>query len=109
LSDASNIAAKSSSGSVTELSIFWISLAISDTGFVFDPTTGHTYNVNGTALVMLGYDPLDTGFYASGLIDGGAILPYPSLGAGVLKQALFSIHEQFAIGALLPGAIRRPA
>ena len=28
-------------------------LAISDTGFVFDPTTGHTYNVNATALVLL--------------------------------------------------------
>jgi PqqD family protein of HPr-rel-A system len=28
-------------------------LAISDTGFVFDPTTGHTYNLNATALVLL--------------------------------------------------------
>jgi PqqD family protein of HPr-rel-A system len=28
-------------------------LAISDTGFVFDPLTGHTYNVNGTALALL--------------------------------------------------------
>ena len=28
-------------------------LAISDAGFVFDPMTGHTYNVNGTALHAL--------------------------------------------------------
>lgn len=28
-------------------------LAISDTGFVFDPLTGHTFNVNATALVLL--------------------------------------------------------
>ncbi|MEI8255330.1 MAG: HPr-rel-A system PqqD family peptide chaperone [Deltaproteobacteria bacterium] len=28
-------------------------LAISDAGFVFDPLTGHTYNVNSTALAAL--------------------------------------------------------
>ena len=28
-------------------------LAISDAGFVFDPLTGHTYNVNDTALAVL--------------------------------------------------------
>jgi PqqD family protein of HPr-rel-A system len=28
-------------------------LAISDAGFVFDPLTGHTYNVNETALAVL--------------------------------------------------------
>lgn len=28
-------------------------LAISDGGFVFDPLTGHTYNVNGPALLIL--------------------------------------------------------
>ena len=28
-------------------------LAISDAGFVFDPLTGHTYNVNDTALAAL--------------------------------------------------------
>ena len=28
-------------------------LAISDAGFVFDPLTGHTYNVNSTALTAL--------------------------------------------------------
>jgi len=28
-------------------------LAISDAGFVFDPLTGHTYNVNATALSAL--------------------------------------------------------
>ena len=28
-------------------------LAINDSGFVFDPTTGHTYSVNGTGLQIL--------------------------------------------------------
>jgi PqqD family protein of HPr-rel-A system len=28
-------------------------LAVSDAGFVFDPTTGHTYNINSTALFVL--------------------------------------------------------
>ena len=28
-------------------------LAVSDSGFVFDPTTGHTYTLNATALVVL--------------------------------------------------------
>ena len=28
-------------------------LAISDAGFVFDPVTGHSYNVNATALAAL--------------------------------------------------------
>ena len=28
-------------------------LAVSDAGFVFDPTTGHTYNLNPTAVVVL--------------------------------------------------------
>lgn len=29
------------------------SLAVSDTGFVFDPRTGHTYSVNTTGLAVL--------------------------------------------------------
>lgn len=29
------------------------SLAVSDTGFVFDPQTGHTYAVNATGLAVL--------------------------------------------------------
>ena len=28
-------------------------LAVSDSGFVFDPTTGHTYTLNSSALVVL--------------------------------------------------------
>ena len=28
-------------------------LAVSDTGFVFDPNTGHTYSVNTTGLAVL--------------------------------------------------------
>ena len=29
-------------------------LAISETGFVFDPRTGHSYSLNSTGLVVLG-------------------------------------------------------
>jgi PqqD family protein of HPr-rel-A system len=29
------------------------SLAVSDSGFVFDPRTGHTYSVNATGLAVL--------------------------------------------------------
>jgi predicted Rdx family selenoprotein len=40
-------------------------LAISDTGFIFDPGTGATFNVNATGLIALtalreGVDPGDT-------------------------------------------------
>ena len=28
-------------------------------------------------VIGLGYDTLDPGFYAEGLLDGGVILPYP--------------------------------
>lgn len=28
-------------------------LAVSDSGFAFDPATGHTYNLNATALAVL--------------------------------------------------------
>ena len=28
-------------------------LAVSDSGFAFDPTSGHTYNLNATALAVL--------------------------------------------------------
>ncbi len=39
-------------------------LAISDAGFVFDPTTGHTYNMNPTALFIVSAlksgEPADT-------------------------------------------------
>ena len=53
-------------------------------------------------IIGLGYDPLDSGFYASGLLDGGAILPYPSIGRDALRHALLSIRDQFGINALLP-------
>ncbi len=53
-------------------------------------------------IIGLGYDPLDSGFYASGLLDGGAILPYPSVGRDALRHALLSIRDQFGINALLP-------
>ncbi|HVY37137.1 MAG TPA: PqqD family protein [Polyangia bacterium] len=45
-------------------------LAISDTGFIFDPGTGATFNVNATGLVALtalreGVDPSDTSTIAA--------------------------------------------
>lgn len=40
-------------------------LAISDSGFVFDPATGHTYSVNGTGLQIL--EGLKQGLTASDL------------------------------------------
>jgi carbamoyl-phosphate synthase large subunit len=53
-------------------------------------------------VIGLGYDPLDSGFYASGLLDGGGILPYPSLGSAALRHALVGLRDQFGIRALLP-------
>jgi len=45
-------------------------LAISEAGFIFDPGTGATFNVNGTGMVALaalraGVDPADTGALAA--------------------------------------------
>jgi len=40
-------------------------LAISESGFVFDPSTGHTYSVNGTGLQVL--DALKQGVQVSDL------------------------------------------
>lgn len=56
----------------------------------------------GGRIIGLGYDPLDSGFYADGLLDGGALLPYPSLGRDALRHALLSIRDQFGVNALLP-------
>ena len=53
-------------------------------------------------LIGLGYDPLDPGFYTKGLLDGGAILPYPSLGRDVLRERLLSFRERFGLQALIP-------
>jgi len=45
-------------------------LAVSDTGFIFDPGTGATFNVNATGLIALaalreGVDPADTSTIAA--------------------------------------------
>ncbi len=52
-------------------------LAVSDTGFVFDPRTGHSYTVNATGLAVL-----------QGLKDG---LPADAI--------LARLREEFAVGA----------
>jgi hypothetical protein len=49
-------------------------LAISDTGFIFDPGTGATFNVNATGLLALtalreGVDPGDTAAIAARVRD----------------------------------------
>lgn len=53
-------------------------------------------------IVGLGYDPLDPGFYAAGLLDGGAVMPYPSLGRDVFLSRIRMVREQFRIEALIP-------
>ena len=53
-------------------------------------------------LVGLGYDALDPGFYAQGLLDAGGILPFPSLGREALLGRLVQLRESFGIDALLP-------
>ncbi|MBW2525936.1 MAG: ATP-grasp domain-containing protein [Deltaproteobacteria bacterium] len=53
-------------------------------------------------LIGLGYDALDPGFYAEGLLDGGAILPYPSAGRDALVRRLAELQEHFGVDVLLP-------
>jgi carbamoyl-phosphate synthase large subunit len=53
-------------------------------------------------IIGLGYDPLDPGFYAEGLIDGGAILPFPSAGREALCQKLRRLKSEFGLDVLLP-------
>lgn len=53
-------------------------------------------------LIGLGYNALDPGFYASGLLDGGAILPYPSAGREALRNHLFKVHETFGVDVYMP-------
>jgi carbamoyl-phosphate synthase large subunit len=53
-------------------------------------------------IIGLGYDPLDPGFYADGLLDGGAILPFPSAGREAVCQKLRHLRSQFGIDVLLP-------
>ena len=53
-------------------------------------------------IIGLGYDPLDPGFYASGLLDGGAILPLPSAGRDALLHRMRELVAQFGITVFIP-------
>ena len=53
-------------------------------------------------IIGLGYDPLDPGFYAEGLLDGGAILPFPSVGREALRDRLLWARAELGIDALIP-------
>jgi carbamoyl-phosphate synthase large subunit len=53
-------------------------------------------------IIGLGYDALDPGFYMEGLLDGAAVLPYPSAGKDALLSRLKTLRETFGIDVLLP-------
>ena len=50
----------------------------------------------------LGYDSLDPGFYSDGLLDGGAILPFPSAGREALRDRLQWVRAEMGIDVLIP-------
>jgi carbamoyl-phosphate synthase large subunit len=53
-------------------------------------------------VIGLGYDTLDPGFYAEGLLDGGAILPYPSAGRDALRDRLHWVRAELGMDVLVP-------
>jgi len=53
-------------------------------------------------IIGLGYDALDPGFYSDGLLDGGAMLPYPSAGREALRERLHWAREALGIDVLVP-------
>jgi carbamoyl-phosphate synthase large subunit len=53
-------------------------------------------------LMGLGYDALDPGFYMDGLLDGGALLPYPSAGKEALRERLEELRQKLGIDVLVP-------
>ncbi len=53
-------------------------------------------------IIGLGYDPLDPGFYARGLLDGGAVMPYPSAGREAMLAQLLRVQKAFGLDVLLP-------
>jgi carbamoyl-phosphate synthase large subunit len=53
-------------------------------------------------VIGFGYDTLDPGFYAEGLLDGGAILPYPSAGREALRDRLHRLRAEMGIEVLVP-------
>lgn len=56
----------------------------------------------GGRLVGLGYDPLDPGFYAEGLLDAAAILPFPSAGRGAVLDRLLQVKARVGLDVLVP-------
>jgi carbamoyl-phosphate synthase large subunit len=53
-------------------------------------------------VIGLGYDALDPGFHAEGLLDGGLILPYPSSGREALHERVRVARSQFGVDVLVP-------
>ena len=53
-------------------------------------------------IIGLSYDPLDAGFHAESLLDGAAILPYPSTGEHAFLARLLELHQHFGFRALIP-------
>src|SRR5512139_3203602 len=53
-------------------------------------------------VIGLGYDPLDPGFYAEGLLDAGALLPFPSAGREAMLQKVSTLRHELGIQVLLP-------
>ena len=74
-------------GDIPSMSSRLADLAISDTGFIFDPGTGATFNVNATGLIALaalreGVDASDTGTLAARVRERFPAAP-PDLGEHV--------------------------
>jgi carbamoyl-phosphate synthase large subunit len=53
-------------------------------------------------IVGLGYDALDPGFYAQGLVSSGAILPFPSAGRAALRSRLRWVRDELGMDVLIP-------
>jgi carbamoyl-phosphate synthase large subunit len=53
-------------------------------------------------IIGLGYDALDPGFYGDGLVDSGAILPYPSAGRESLRERLRWLRDELGMDVLVP-------
>lgn len=53
-------------------------------------------------VVGLGYDALDPGFYAHGLVSSGAILPYPFAGREALWNRLCWVRNTLGMDVLVP-------
>lgn len=56
----------------------------------------------GGRVIGLGYDALDPGFYAEGLLDAGATMPFPSAGRDALFAHLCRIRSEFGMDVLMP-------